>query len=72
MMSARRKSLVAKLRMKDLRIFANGYNLVTWTKLDKLYQLDPEIGQGSTGSSGTDRTNYPPQRTYNFGISATF
>ncbi len=66
------KSFVTKLRMKDLRIFANGYNLVTWTKLSKLYQLDPEIGQGGTGSSGTDRTNYPPQRTYNFGVSATF
>lgn len=60
------------IRMKDIRIYSNGYNLFTWTKLDKLYQLDPEINQGSTGTSGTDRANYPPQRTINFGVSATF
>lgn len=66
------KSLVSKLRMKDLRIYANGYNLVTWTKLSKLYQWDPEIGQGTNGSGGAARTNYPPQRTFNFGVSATF
>ncbi|WP_345955579.1 TonB-dependent receptor [Mucilaginibacter sp. PAMB04168] len=66
------KSIASKLKMKDLRIYSNGYNLFTWTKLSKLYQLDPEIGQGTNGSGGTDRTNYPPQRTFNFGISATF
>jgi TonB-linked SusC/RagA family outer membrane protein len=66
------KKWIAHLKLKDLRVYSNGYNLATWTKLDKLYQLDPEIGQGSTGSSGTDRANYPPQRIYNFGISATF
>jgi TonB-linked SusC/RagA family outer membrane protein len=65
-------SWIKRLRMKDIRIYTNGYNLFTWTKLNKLYQLDPEINQGSTGSSGTDRINYPPQRTINFGISATF
>ncbi|MET0461574.1 MAG: TonB-dependent receptor [Chitinophagaceae bacterium] len=63
---------VKSLRMKDIRVYTNGYNLFTWTKLNKLYQLDPEIGQGSTGTSGTDRVNYPPQRMINFGISATF
>lgn len=66
------KSWVGHLKMKEIRIYANGYNLLTWTKLDKLYQLDPEINQGTNGVGGTDRTNYPPQRIYNFGISATF
>ncbi|MBO9661225.1 MAG: TonB-dependent receptor, partial [Chitinophagaceae bacterium] len=63
---------VKSMRMKDIRVYTNGYNLFTWTKLNKLYDLDPEIGQGSTGTSGTDRVNYPPQRMFNFGISATF
>ena len=66
------KSWVSKLRMQDIRIYSNGFNLLTWTKLSKLYQIDPEIGQGGTGSSGTDRVSYPPQRIFNFGISATF
>ncbi|OQP66554.1 hypothetical protein A3860_13825 [Niastella vici] len=59
-------SWLKRLRMKDIRIYSNGYNLFTWTKLSKLYQLDPEI------TSGTDRVTYPPQRIINFGISATF
>lgn len=63
---------VKRMKLKDIRVYSNGYNLFTWTKLSKLYQLDPEINQGSTGTSGTDRVNYPPQRTVNFGINATF
>jgi TonB-linked SusC/RagA family outer membrane protein len=57
---------VNSMRMKSIKVYSNGYNLITWTKLSKLYQLDPEI------NSGTDRANYPPQRVINFGISATF
>jgi TonB-linked SusC/RagA family outer membrane protein len=58
--------LVKRMRLEAVRIYANGLNLLTWTKLDKLYQLDPEI------TTNTDRTIYPPQRYINFGISATF
>jgi len=65
-------SWVRPLKVKSIRIYSNGYNLFTWTKLNKLYQLDPEINQGSSGTSGTDRVNYPPQRTINFGLSITF
>jgi TonB-linked SusC/RagA family outer membrane protein len=57
---------VSSLHMKNIRVYTNGFNLLTWTKLSKLYQLDPEI------NSGTDRVNYPPQRIINFGVSATF
>jgi hypothetical protein len=59
-------SWLKRIRMKNIKIYSNGYNLFTWTKLSKLYQLDPEI------TSGTDRVTYPPQRIINFGISATF
>ncbi|MGC4102598.1 SusC/RagA family TonB-linked outer membrane protein [Ferruginibacter sp.] len=57
---------VKNMRMKNIRIYSNGYNLFTWTKLSKLYELDPEI------TLGTSRTVYPPQRIINFGITATF
>jgi hypothetical protein len=60
------KRWVSNLKMKDIRIYSNGYNLFTWTKLSKLYELDPEI------TTGTSRTVYPPQRIINFGLSATF
>ncbi len=60
------KSWIKSLKMKDIKIYTNGYDLFTWTALDKRYQFDPEI------TSGTSRVAYPPQRVFNFGISATF
>ncbi|MEZ0487308.1 SusC/RagA family TonB-linked outer membrane protein [Fibrella aquatica] len=55
-----------RLGLKDARVYVNGSNLFTITKLSKLYQLDPEI------TTATDRASYPPQRLLNFGVSATF
>lgn len=57
---------IKRLKVENIRVYSNGYNLLTWTKLDKLYEFDPEI------STNTDRTIYPPQRTINFGLSITF
>jgi TonB-linked SusC/RagA family outer membrane protein len=55
-----------RMGLESVRFYSNAYNLFTWTKLDKLYDFDPEI------STNTDRTIYPPQRTINFGLSITF
>ena len=60
------KSWVSRWKLESVRVYANGYNLITWTKLDNLYDFDPEI------TTNTDRTIYPPQRTINFGISVGF
>lgn len=60
------KSIVSRLGVESLRVYTNGYNLLTWTKLTDRYELDPEI------NSGTDRINYPPQRIFNFGLNVTF
>lgn len=60
------ENISKRLGMSDLRIYVNGSNLFTITKVNKRYQFDPEI------SSGTDRVLYPPQRLLNFGISASF
>lgn len=60
------KKWVAGLKLENVKIYTNGLNLVTWTKLDKLYDFDPEI------STNTDRIIYPPQRMINFGASITF
>ncbi|MEI6947108.1 TonB-dependent receptor [Paraflavisolibacter sp. H34] len=54
------------LRVKSLRVYANGYNLLTWTKLDKLYNLDPEVLESSADLP------YPPTRILNLGINLTF
>ena len=60
------QKFVKHLRLENVKFYANGYNLLTWTKLDKLYDFDPEI------TTNTDRTIYPPQRIINFGTSITF
>ncbi|PTQ97885.1 TonB-linked SusC/RagA family outer membrane protein [Mucilaginibacter yixingensis] len=54
------------LHVKGLRVYTNGYNLLTWTNLDKLYNLDPEVLE----STGTQP--YPPTRIINFGFNVTF
>ena len=62
--------LTKKIGIPQIRVYANGTNLLTFTGLNKLYQLDPEI-QSITGPQ-RDRVSYPPQRLINFGLSATF
>jgi len=58
--------LLNKLKVKGLRVYTSGYNLLTWTKLDKLYNLDPEVLE----SAGD--LPYPPTRIFNMGINVTF
>lgn len=57
------QSLLNRFGLKTVRIFANGQNLITWSKI-KL--VDPEYGNGSIG------TTYPQQKVYNFGVSLNF
>ncbi len=60
------KKIVEKLNVQNLRAYINGYNLVTWSNLNKRYQFDPE------SNSGADRIKYPPQQMINLGLSVTF
>lgn len=50
-----------KYGLKDIRLFVNGMNLVTW---DKIKVIDPESNYGTGG--------YPLQRSFNFGGQFTF
>ncbi|WP_171047800.1 SusC/RagA family TonB-linked outer membrane protein [Pedobacter xixiisoli] len=58
--------LLSKLKVKGLRLYTNGYNLLTFTKLDKLYNLDPEVLESSADLP------YPPTRIINMGLNVTF
>ncbi|WP_316765914.1 TonB-dependent receptor [Pedobacter frigiditerrae] len=60
------KTITQKLNVQNLRAYVNGYNLVTWSNLNKRYQFDPE------SNSGADRIKYPPQQMINLGLSVTF
>jgi TonB-linked SusC/RagA family outer membrane protein len=60
------QKLTERLKVQSIRTYINGYNLITWSSLDKRYQFDPE------SNSGQDRIKYPPQKMINLGLSVTF
>ena len=60
------KSITDRLRISDLRIYAQGFNLVTWTKWKG---IDPEFV--NTGGNGTNG-QIPQTRNYQFGIQFGF
>jgi len=57
------QSILKKIGLQSVRVFANGQNLITWSKITL---TDPEYGNGSIGST------YPQQKVYNFGLSLNF
>ncbi|SMO62324.1 SusC/RagA family TonB-linked outer membrane protein [Fodinibius sediminis] len=54
--------LTSKIGMKNMRVYLNGFNLLTW---DSFGLMDPETQNGA-GSY------YPQKRVFNAGISLTF
>lgn len=61
------KPFTQKLRLKDVRFYANGLNLLTFNKL-KIYDVDPESKRGSVEAY----QNYPQMKIVNFGLQVTF
>ena len=52
---------MTKIGLKKFRIYINAVNPVTWSKLSKDYNMDPETLSG-----------YPAMKSFNIGFSATF
>jgi TonB-linked SusC/RagA family outer membrane protein len=61
-------SVVSSLKMRNLRVYINAQNPVTWFSYNG---FSPEVG-GPPVSQGIDRNVYPLSATYNFGVNATF
>jgi TonB-dependent starch-binding outer membrane protein SusC len=57
-------SIVGKIKMRSLRIFAQGQNLYVWHNFQG---YDPEVVTGILGGA-----HYPPLRTITFGLNAGF
>jgi TonB-dependent starch-binding outer membrane protein SusC len=57
-------SIVGKIKMRSLRIFAQGQNLYVW---HNFLGYDPEVVTGILGGA-----HYPPLRTITFGLNAGF
>lgn len=60
-----------KAKIQDLRLYVNGYNLLTFTGLDN---IDPERPGASGGASNSSIAfyNYPVNRVFNFGATIKF
>lgn len=54
-------SLLSRLHISDVRIYASGVNLLTMSSLLKDYKIDPET-----------MTGYPAVKSYNYGITVNF
>ena len=68
------KVWIAKAGIKDLRVYVNAYNLLTFTGLDN---IDPERpgrqgGSNNNRDSGILYYNYPVNRTFNIGATIKF
>jgi TonB-dependent starch-binding outer membrane protein SusC len=66
------KSVLNKLKISNLRIYANANNLYTFTKYKG---FDPEVNHNNVGNNiqvGYDIGTYPNSRNYTFGVNANF
>jgi len=57
-------NLMKRIGIDNARVFVNGINLLTWSKL-KDFNFDPEISNNGTGT-------YPQQKVINAGLKFTF
>lgn len=62
--------LVKKMKMRTLRVYVSGQNLITWTRYSG---QDPEVSAYySALTPGFDYSTYPRARTITFGLNTTF
>ena len=62
------QSVLSKLKIKKLRIYANAQNPLNFFKYKG---FSPEVG-GTPTNAGIDANVYPLYATYNFGVNLTF
>lgn len=57
------------LHLQNLRVFAYGNNLATWTNYRG---YDPEISTGGVLNPGADTQKYPKKREFGFGLNLSY
>jgi TonB-linked SusC/RagA family outer membrane protein len=62
-------SLLEKLKISSLRLYASGTNLITITNYTG---YDPEARTDTDSRAGIDLATYPSQKTYTLGLDITF
>ena len=59
------KAWLSKIGIDNLRIYANGLNILTFTQGRRMKYMDPE-------TNARRQTSYPPMKSFNFGLDLTF
>ena len=65
------KKLISKIGIRQLRVYATGYNLWLWTNYSG---YDPEVDavRSTPLTPGVDWQSYPRSRSFNFGLNVEF
>lgn len=64
------KNMISRIGLSNLRLYATGNNLATWTKYSG---FDPEVSTMASGlTPGVDSGAYPRSRSFIFGINVAF
>jgi TonB-linked SusC/RagA family outer membrane protein len=65
------KEILSKIGISQLRVYATGYNLWTWTNYSG---FDPEVStvRGTPLTPGVDWQAYPKSRSFNVGLNIEF
>lgn len=67
------KSVLRKARIKELMFFANGTNLLTFTRYYQGYDPENQYSSGTDGATtGAFASNYPLVKNYTFGVEIKF
>lgn len=65
-----KKSMITKLKLNNLRVYATGYNLFTWTNYSG---QDPDVSQPNRPDTlPKDKSRTPPSKRIMVGINVTF
>ena len=62
------KSLLGKIKVAGLRLYATGFNLITFTKYTG---YDPEASTGVDSRGGIDLATYPSQKSVTVGLNVS-
>ncbi len=60
------KAWVEKVKLSNVKVYATGFNLLTWAAYDK---YEPEVNERGIGMANSD---FPSLKTYTFGIQLDF
>jgi hypothetical protein len=63
------ENFATAIGLKGLRVYANAYNLMSWSKVFNRYGVDPEVARG--GGNNGYVLPYPQSAIFNLGLNVS-